>query len=226
MVDYRHINRPLEDFQFFEGFTKSNKFMSVFVLFLSLIVGCATNSSPITTKSHNEKPPVSANNSSAVRESHVDRPSVDNKSSKTLNCDDPKGYSVEEGTEPGTHSVNIVRDGRVLHSIKLLTDMERNGFGFDGVKKTKEGFELAIEYGTRIYYGKRFIFTCRHHKFYLSKIRVESFDRHNPRNGVGELSGCNPTYLLRSSRLLILCSKALSNPRSSPFYPTLKSDAR
>ena len=157
-----------------------NRFMSVFVLFLSLIVGCATDSSPITTKSHSEKPPVSADNSSAVRESHNDRPGVDNESSKTLNCNDPKGYSVEEGTEPGTHSVNIVRDGRVLHSIKLLTDMEQNGFGFNWAKKTKEGFEISIEYGSIIYYGKRFIFICKHHKFYLSKIRVDSFDKHNP----------------------------------------------
>lgn len=153
--------------------------MSVFVLFLSLMVGCSTDSSPIPAESPNEKPPVSANNSSAVLESHIERPSIDNKSSN-LNCDDPKGYSVEEGTEPGTNSVKIVRDGTVLHTIKLLTDIERNGFGFNGVKKTKEGFEIAIEYGSRIFYGKRFIFICRQHKFYLSKIRVDSFDRNNP----------------------------------------------
>src|SRR6476659_7863677 len=59
------------------------------------------------------------------------------KASKKVDCADPNGYSVEEATEPGTHSVNIVRDGRVLHTIKLLTDVERNGFGFDGVKKKK-----------------------------------------------------------------------------------------
>lgn len=154
--------------------------MSVFVLLLFLIVGCSTHSSPITAESHNERPRVSATNSSAVGESHVERPGIDNKSSKTLNCDDPKGYSVEEGIEPGTHPVNIVRDGRVLHTIKLPTGLDVNGFGFDGAKKTKEGFEIAIEYGSRIYYGKRFIFICRRHQFYLSKIRVDSFDRHNP----------------------------------------------
>src|SRR5713226_7990854 len=101
----------------FGGFAKSNKSMSIHVavLMLSLFVGCSTDSSPITTASHNEKPPVSVNNSSAVEESHVDRPSIENESSKTLRCDDPKGYSVEEGTVPGTNSVNIVRGGTVLH---------------------------------------------------------------------------------------------------------------
>jgi hypothetical protein len=157
-----------------------NKFMSVFVLFLSLFVGCATDSSPITTKSQNEKPPVSANNPSAVGQSQVERPSVDNKSSKTLDCDDPKGYSVEEGTEPGAHPVNIVRDGRVLHTIKLPSGEGLNGFAFDGVKKTNQGFEISIEYGSVIYYHKAFVFICRRHKFYLSKIRVDSFNKHNP----------------------------------------------
>ena len=112
--------------------------------------------------------------------SHVDRSSTDDQGSKTLGCDDPKGYSVEEGTVPGTNSVNVVRDGRVLHTIKLLTGMERNGFGFNGAKKTKDGFEISIEYGSVIYYNKTFIFTCRQHKFYLSKIGVDSFNKHNP----------------------------------------------
>lgn len=180
MVDYHHIDRHLENFQFLGGFAKSNKFMSVPVLFLFLIVGCSTDSSPIMTKSNDEKPPISANNSSAAEQSHVDRPNIDDQGSKILDCDDPNGYSVEEGTDPGTNSVKIVRGGTVLHTIKLPTGVELNGFGFNWAKKTKEGFEIAIEYGSRIYYGKRFIFICKHHKFYLSKISVDSFDRRNP----------------------------------------------
>jgi hypothetical protein len=181
MADDRHIN-SFRNSQFFGGFAKSNKSMSVHVavLMLSLFVGCSTDSSPIMTKSSNEKRPISANNSSAVGESHVDRSSIHDGGSKTLDCDDPKGYSVEEGAVPGTNSVNIVREGRILQTIKLLTEIEQPGFGFDGAKKTKNGFEISIEYGSRIFYGKTFIFICRQHKFYLSKIKVESFDRQNP----------------------------------------------
>ncbi len=181
MVDYRHIN-SFRNSEFFGGFAKSNKSMSIHVavLLLSLFVGCSTDSSPIMTKSNNEKPAISANNSSAVGESHVDRPSIDDDGTKALDCDDPQGYTVEEGTIPDTNSVNIVRGGTVLHTIKLLTEIEVPGFGFDGAKKTRDGFEISIEYGTRIFYAKTFIFTCRQHKFYLSKIRAESFDRQNP----------------------------------------------
>jgi len=51
------------------------------------------------TKSPNENDRFS-HNSSAVEESQVKRSSVDNKSAKTLDCDDSKGYSLEEGTVP------------------------------------------------------------------------------------------------------------------------------
>ena len=77
--------------------------------------------------------------------------SVEDKGQKTSVCDE---YDVEE--DPDTNSVKFVSGGQVLHTIKLLTDRERNGFAFDGVKKTQEGFELAIEYGTRIFYRKNF----------------------------------------------------------------------
>ena len=137
-------------------------------LFLSLIVGWSPFG-PAITKSHNENSPISANNSSVVGES----------SSKTLACD-PKGYNVEEFAEPGNHSVKIVSGGTVLHTIRLLSDEELNGFGFNGAKKTKQGFEISISYGSVIYYAKTFTFICRQKKFYLSKIRVESFNKHNP----------------------------------------------
>jgi hypothetical protein len=133
------------------------------VLVLPLIVGFSSGNSQQIGAVQNGKPNA-----------------VTDKASKPVDCADPNGYSVESGTEPGTNSVRIVSNGTVLHTIKLLTDVERNGFGFDGVKKTREGFELAIEYGSVIYYHKAFVFICRHHKFYLSKIRVDSFNKHNP----------------------------------------------
>jgi len=133
--------------------------MSVLVLLLFLMVGCSADNPPIKT--------VSANNSSPLAESK--------KAQTTSVCDN---YVVEEDTD--TNSVKVESGGQVLHSIKLLSDRERNGFAFDGVKKNKEGFELAIEYGSRIFYHKNFIFICKDDKFHLSKIEVDSFDRQDP----------------------------------------------
>jgi hypothetical protein len=148
----------------------------VFVLLLSLVVGCSTDSPPIKTESHNENTSVSANNSSAATEPEVKRLSVGDKGEKKLSvCDE---YDVAE--DPDTNAVKIVSGGKVLHTIKLLSDTQRNGFAFDGVKKTQEGFELAIEYGTRIFYRKNFIFICKDNKFSLNKIGIDSFDKQNP----------------------------------------------
>jgi len=133
------------------------------VLFLPLVVGFSSGNSQQIRAVQNGKP-------NAVTE----------KASKPVDCADPKGYSVEEGTKPGTHPVNIVREGRVLHTIELPTGETRNGFGFDGVRKTSQGFEISIEYGSVIYYHKAFVFICRQHTFYLNRIKVDSFNKHNP----------------------------------------------
>jgi hypothetical protein len=61
--------------------------------------------------------------------------------------------------------------------------MERNGFALNWAKKRKDGFEILVEYGSRFYYAKRFNFICKQHKFYLSKITVDSFDKFNPEKG-------------------------------------------
>ena len=98
--------------------------------------------------------------------------------------------------EPGTHAVRITRAGRVLHTIRLLSDEEWNGFGFYGAKKTKQGFEISISYGSRFYYWKKFIFVCRQNKFYLSMIKVDSLDKHNPESGKTKVVRVQPNVPL------------------------------
>ena len=100
--------------------------------------------------------------------------------SKTVDCSDPNGYSVVEARDPGANYVNITRGGKVLRSIRLPTGIERNGFGFNWAKKAKGGFEISVEYGSRVYYGKRFNFICKQGTFYLSKVIMDRFDKNNP----------------------------------------------
>ena len=102
-------------------------------------------------------------------------------SSQTLRCGDPNAFSIDVVIDPirDADDVNIMQGGRILKSIKL-PGQEVGGFSLNHSRKTKAGFEFSIEYGTRIYYYKRFIFICRRHKFYLSRVIVESFDKHHP----------------------------------------------
>ena len=92
----------------------------------------------------------------------------------------PKGYAVAETVKSGAHYVDIKQGDTVLGSIRIFTDVERNGFALDEAKTTKTGFEISVEYGSRYFYHKRFVFICRRHRFYLSRVFVGSFDKHNP----------------------------------------------
>lgn len=85
--------------------------------------------------------------------------------SRTTRCDD---FSVQE--DPERNVIRIVRRGRILHSIELLTQAERNGFAFDGSKQTTTGFELAVEYGSVIFYHKTFVFRCRNQRLRMARI--------------------------------------------------------
>ena len=105
---------------------------------------------------------------------------------------DPNSYSVDVTIDPirDADDVNIVQGGKVLKVINL-PGQEVNGFSLNRWRKTKAGFEFSIEYGTRLYYYKRFIFICRRNKFYLSRVIVESFDKHNPENSFTKVSRVN-----------------------------------
>ncbi len=46
--------------------------------------------------------------------------------------------------------------------------------------KTKQGFEISIEYGSRYYYEKRFNFICKQKSFYLNQVKTTTFDKANP----------------------------------------------
>jgi len=100
--------------------------------------------------------------------------------SKSIDCAAPNSYSVAEVLRGGARYVDIAQGDTVLGSIRIFSDVERNGFALDEARKTKTGFEISVEYGSRYYYHKRFIFICKRHKFYLRKVIVDSFDKHNP----------------------------------------------
>ena len=76
--------------------------------------------------------------------------------------------------------LNILSGEQIEGAIKIPTDSDAQGFALNSAEKTKKGFEITIEYGTRIYYRKRFNFMCKKGKFYLYEVKVESFDKFDP----------------------------------------------
>lgn len=75
----------------------------------------------------------------------------------------------------------IIREARKdIKSIELPTQSEVNGFSLNWAKQIEGGIEISIEYGSRFYYNKDFRLNCRGALFFLSEIRVTSFDKRDP----------------------------------------------
>jgi hypothetical protein len=114
---------------------------------------------------------------------------VKNEDSKPLDCNSPNGYSLVVVTDPDRDTektittpkiLNIVAGDETRVAIRIPTYSDANGFSLRSAEKTKEGFEITIEYGTRYYYQKQFDFICKEGDFYLYKVKVESFDKFDP----------------------------------------------
>ncbi len=86
---------------------------------------------------------------------------------------DPDRASQNSGTAPGI--LNIVAGDEVEVAIKLPTDSDAQNFSLDSAEKTKEGFNITIEYGSRYYYKKQFYFICKEGDFYLREARETAY---------------------------------------------------
>jgi hypothetical protein len=162
------------------------------VWLLSVAVGCSINNSAKTAGIQNGNADVPRSTSKApdenppVKNINLNTMVYKNETSKPLNCNDPNGYSLVVITDPERASqnlgtvpqiLNVVSDDKIRVAIKVPTDSNAQNFVLNSTEKTKEGFEITIEYGTRYYYKKQFNFVCKEGDFYLYKMRVESFDK-------------------------------------------------
>lgn len=116
---------------------------------------------------------------------------VNEKSSKTLDCNKPEEYNLIVIEDPDRNIEDTVTMPKLLNimignetkaTIKIPTDSDVNSFSLDSTEKTKKGFEISIQYGTRYYYEKRFDFVCEEGSFYFYKMETEIRDKNHPEN--------------------------------------------
>src|SRR2546423_1696081 len=182
----------------YTGRNKASRLMKICftVWLLSIAVGCSVNNSAKmgshngTTAAHNQNSNAPDENGSAGAE-NLKTTVVKNKNSKTLYCNDPNGYSLVLVPDPDRDPKKTVTDPTILNvvagdeikaAIKIPTDSDAQNFSLISTEKTKEGFEITIEYGVRYYYKKQFNFICKEGNFYLYKVKVESFDDADPKS--------------------------------------------
>ena len=112
-----------------------------------------------------------------------------------VNCGDQDDLDVAV-VDGENRVVNIAVGG------KLLKTIEVPGFSLGEARKTKEGFDISIEYGSRYYFSKRLMFECKKDGFYLTKIKVESFDKTNPSKWTNKTVMVKPPVSLRDFQLM------------------------
>jgi hypothetical protein len=95
-----------------------------------------------------------------------------------VNCADPSSYDVNI-VEGGVGGVDVMSEGKILRPLAEPSASDVSGFKLNWAKKTERGFDIQIEFGDRIYFGKRLIFECRKDAFYLTSVDAESFDKSN-----------------------------------------------
>lgn len=98
---------------------------------------------------------------------------------QTAKCPETEGYCLEvvEDAEREAKNVNIIVGDKTKAVVKLPSPLDQNGYALNWAKKTDSGFEISIEYGSRIYFDKTFVFLKKNEDFHLTEIKVESFDK-------------------------------------------------
>ena len=151
---------------------------------MTLFTNCSkSNSSGIENVGNVEKHSINITNTKLeIKNENSEIETAKNDKSDIFDCSDPKSYKVEEDRNDKFHIINFIQNNEVVGTLKTPTGLTYNGFALNWARKTKLGFEVSIEYGSRFYYEKNFEFICKNHQLYLTRIKITTFDKNNPEN--------------------------------------------
>ena len=88
-------------------------------------------------------------------------------------------YRIYEMTSPRS-KLQFMSRGVARYEIPLPTQSDFQGFAVNWVKRTPTGFDMSVEWGSRIYHEKDFFFVCQNGRFYLERITHSTFDKADP----------------------------------------------
>ena len=135
----------------------------------------------------------SSNNlTTAISQNETVAKIIDEKTARTLDCNKPNEYSFIVDENPNQKNdaeplmpkdLKIIIGDETVAKIKLPNSEAKN-FSLNPVGKTKEGFEIKVEWGGGLYhYEIQFNFRCKENYFYLYKVKNENFSTTNPDSG-------------------------------------------
>lgn len=179
------------------GTDKFYRFMNtcLAVLLLSIALSCSANNAAKTTSLQNDKPDGLTpradvpNKNISVNQERSKATVVKNGNSKTLDCNDPNGYSLVEVDNPNREhegdfvpkDVNVVVDGTVVAKIELPNGSDVKNFSLNSIQKTKEGFKMEADWGGwEHHYELTYYFICKERNFFFYNIKVNRIAGKDP----------------------------------------------
>ncbi|PWG78088.1 hypothetical protein [Pararcticibacter amylolyticus] len=104
------------------------------------------------------------------------------------------GYKVIDVKNESTNKreIGVWRFDKDVCHLALPSQDDYMGFSVNWIKKTSAGFQLSIEYGSRIYYRKDFNFYYINDHFYLTGVRTERFDKSKDEKGKTQFKSFKP----------------------------------
>ena len=93
-----------------------------------------------------------------------------------------KTYSILIAEKGGNQSIVFAEGNTIRRTVKMPTETDAPNFSLDRFAETKNGFEIAVEYGSKYFYRKSFEFVCEKNDFYFDKVGVEKFEKDKPEN--------------------------------------------
>lgn len=97
-----------------------------------------------------------------------------------------------------SRQIIIVSNKNILAKLALPSVDDYMGFSVNWIKKTKLGFQLSLEYGSRIYYQKDFDFEIYNNDVYLTKVKVITFDKDTTKSEKVKIFKVHPKKLAKN----------------------------
>lgn len=91
-----------------------------------------------------------------------------------------KTYNILIADKNGNQSIVFAEGNNIRRNVKMPTQTDAANFSLDHFGETKNGFEIAVEYGSKYYYRKSFNFVCENGEFFFDKVAIERFEKNNP----------------------------------------------
>ena len=84
---------------------------------------------------------------------------------------------------PNRDEIRIVRPGgTILYTLKMPSVDDFQNFGTGPLVPSNDGFDVSVDWGSRIYHEVTFSFACREDELRLSTIKHSTLDKHDPEN--------------------------------------------